>query len=107
MLKSLAKLESELSYVAPETVTPQSVRNRAYNLILLDSTVPPEQRRKLTVELAGSGASVFYSFPVENGCWWLPALRQGRNCHGAPAFRRGEFPAEIERILKDQGETEG
>jgi hypothetical protein len=105
VLKSLEKFECELSFVAPQTVTSEYVRRGAYNLILLDSTVPPEQRRQLASELIGSEASIFYTFPVENGCWWLPTLRHGQDCHGAPAFRRNEFPFELERIVR--GQTEG
>ena len=105
VLKSLEKFGSELSFAAPQTVTSKYVRNGAYNLILLDSTVPPEQRRQLASELAGSSVSIFYTFPVENGCWWLPTLRYGQDCHGTPAFRRNEFPHELERILRDQTEA--
>jgi hypothetical protein len=93
---------SELSFAAPQVVTPKFVRNGAYNLLLLDSTVPPAQRRLLAAKLAGSEVSIFYSFPVEDDCWWVPALRRGQDCHGAPAFRRKEFPFELERILRDQ-----
>ncbi len=105
VLKSLQKFGCDLSYVAPQAVTSEYVRKGAYNLILLDSTVPPEQRRQLASELIGSEASIFYTFPVENGCWWLPTLHRGEDCHGAPAFRRNEFPFELERILQDQAET--
>jgi hypothetical protein len=105
VLRSLEKFRSELSFAAPQTVTPEYVRKGAFNLILLDSTVPPEQRRQLASELAGSSVSIFYTFPVENGCWWLPTLRYGQDCHGTPAFRRNEFPFELERILRDQTEA--
>jgi hypothetical protein len=99
VLKSLDKVGSELSLVAPLGLTAEYVRKGGYDLVLLDSSVPPELRRQLAFELVSSDASIFYSFPVENGCWWLPALRRGEFCHGAPAFRRSEFPVELERIL--------
>jgi hypothetical protein len=102
VIKSLQKYQCELSFAAPRIVTSEYVRNGAYNLILLDSTVLPEQRRQLASELIGSEASIFYTFPVENGCWWLPTLRRGQDCHGAPAFRRNEFPLEVERILRTE-----
>jgi hypothetical protein len=105
VLRSLEKFGTELFFATPETVTQDFVRKSACNLILLDSTVSPEQRRQLASELIGSSISIFYTFPVENGCWWLPTLRHGQDCHGAPAFRRNEFPYELERILQDQ--TEG
>jgi hypothetical protein len=102
VLRCLEKFRSELSFAAPQSVTSEYVRKGAYNLILLDSTVPPEQRRQLASELIGSEASLFYTFPVENGCWWLPVLRRGQDCHGTPAFRRNEFPFELERILQSE-----
>jgi len=105
VLRSLGKFRSELSFAAPQTVTPEYVRKGAYDLILLDSTVSPEQRRQLASELIGSEVSIFYTFPVENGCWWLPTLRRGQDCHGTPAFRRNEFPFELERVLRDQTEA--
>jgi hypothetical protein len=105
LLRYLEKFGSEFSFAPPQAVTPDFVKKGDYNLILLDSSVPTEQRRELSSELAGSEASLFYTFPVENGCWWLPALRRGRDCHGAPAFRRNEFPSELERILQDQIEA--
>jgi hypothetical protein len=101
VLKSIEKFGGELCFAPPQIVTPEYVRSGAYNLILLDSTVSPEHRRQLASELTGSEASIFYTFPVENGCWWLPTLRRGKNCHGAPAFRRNEFPLELERIFQD------
>lgn len=100
VLKSLRKFCCELSFEQPHKVTPASAKAGEYDLILLDSTVPPEQRRELTNALAGSDVSVFYTFPVEYGCWWLPALRGGTDCHGEPAFRRNEFPLELERGLR-------
>lgn len=105
VLKSLEKFGCVLSLEVPQSVTPRFARSGAYDLILLDSTVSQEQRRELSSQLAGSRASIFYTFPVENGCWWLPALRRGHDCHGAPAFRRNEFPFELERILRNHTEA--
>lgn len=102
VLRSLEKLGTELSFVAPQSLTAEFVKDRGFQLVLLDSSVPAEQRRRLALELTGSETSVFYTFPVENGCWWLPTLRRGQNCHGAPAFRRAEFPHELEHILSEQ-----
>jgi hypothetical protein len=105
VLRSLEKCGCEFSFEAPQNVTPEFARKVTFDLILLDSTVSQEQRRELASELLGSHTSIFYTFPVENGCWWLPALRRGHDCHGAPAFRRNEFPLELERILRNHAEA--
>ena len=101
ILRSLNKLETELSFIVPQSITSEYVKNGGYEVVLLDSSVTTEQRRRLAAGLIGSNASIYYSFPVENGCWWLPLLRCGQDCHGAPAFRRSEFPLELERVLSE------
>ena len=105
VLKSLEKFGTELFFATPQTVTPEYAKKSDCHLILLDSTVLLEQRRRLASELAGSNVSIFYTLPVENDCWWLPTLRYGQDCHGAPAFRRNEFPYELERMLQGRSEA--
>lgn len=56
---------------------------------------------EMTKLLSGSRASFFYGHPVEDGRWWLPALRRGERCLGAPALRPGEFAAELDALLKE------
>ena len=50
--------------------------------------------------LAGSRVSMFHRVPVEEGCWWLPVLRNGHNCLGAAAFRPNEFSCVFAEIVK-------
>jgi hypothetical protein len=50
--------------------------------------------------LAGSRVSMFHRLPVEEGCWWLPVLRNGDNCLGAAAFRPSEFTFVLSEIVK-------
>ncbi len=51
--------------------------------------------------LDGSGITLFYSPVVENGCWWLPALRRGQHCFGSSALRPNEFVALLEETIKE------
>ena len=67
VLKSLQKFGCELSFEAPQNVTPRFAEKGAYDVILLDSTVLPEQRRELTSELAGSGVSIV----CVRACRWV------------------------------------
>lgn len=50
--------------------------------------------------LAGRRVSMFYMLPVEEGCWWLPVLRNGENCLGTPAIRTTEFTYVLIEIIK-------
>ncbi len=51
--------------------------------------------------LAGWCSSMFYRLPVEEGCWWLPVLRNGESCLGAAAFRSNEFTRVLAEIVKE------
>jgi len=55
---------------------------------------------KIVALLAGSHVSMFHRVPVEEGCWWLPVLRNGHNCLGAAAFRPNEFTCVFSEIVK-------
>jgi len=49
----------------------------------------------------GSGTTLFYFQTVEDGCWWLPALRHGHNCFGSSAMRPGEFVVELDEAIEE------
>jgi hypothetical protein len=99
LLKSLEKLGSSFSFTPALRVTTEFVKNSAYSLLLFDSTVPPQHRKQTIESLIGSAVSAYYAYPVDNACWWVPALRSGKDCHGSPAFRANEFLAELQRAL--------
>jgi hypothetical protein len=101
LLRSLVRFGSEFSFVQPLRVTAEFVRKGAYTLILIDSTVPMGQRKQLVCGMVGSDASIFYAYPVENGCWWVPVLLSGEDCYGSPAFRTDQLLAELEHILSE------
>ena len=63
VLKTLEKFEAELIFATPQNVTAVSVRKSGCNLLLLDSTVPAEQRRLLASELLEFGRIYFLYFP--------------------------------------------
>lgn len=49
--------------------------------------------------LEGSRVTLFYSHAVEQGCWWLPALRRGEKCFGSAAFRPSEFASVLDQVI--------
>src|ERR1700731_3331610 len=105
LLSSLQRLGSEFSFASPLRVTSEYVRELGRTLVLIASTAPPGYRKQLVSGLIGSDVSIFYAYPVEIGCWWVPALVSGMECHGSPAFRTKEFLAELERILRGGART--
>ena len=55
----------------------------------------------LGAALSGSRTTLFYALPVEVGCWWVPVLRVGRECFGAPALRPREFADVLNEIVDE------
>jgi hypothetical protein len=77
-----------------------SVRSRARARRLPDGSL-----YSLMNLLEGSGATMFYSFAVEYGCWWLPALRRGQKCFGSPALRPSEFMCLLNEMIRELREV--
>jgi hypothetical protein len=50
--------------------------------------------------LSGLPVTAFLCLPVENGCYWLPALDAGKNCLGLSALRSSEFARALEEMTR-------
>jgi CheY-like chemotaxis protein len=50
--------------------------------------------------LAGLPITAFLCLPVENSCFWLPAIDGGKECLGLPALRPSEFANELEEMAR-------
>lgn len=72
-----------------------------FELVL--SVIPPRENAisSLANQLAGTRASIYYAQAVEDGCWWLPALRRGERCFGAPALRPSEFAGLLTEMVEE------
>ena len=51
--------------------------------------------------LEGSNVTMFYFQLVEDGCWWLPALRSGRRCFGSHALRPSDFVVSLNEVIAE------
>lgn len=71
-----------------------------YKFQLILSTSPVRQATQMISLLGRSNCSVFYAYPVEQGCWWLPLMNRGQECFGAPALRPNEFACALDQELE-------
>ena len=55
----------------------------------------------LGILLSGSPTTLFYALRVEVGYWWVPILRLGEECFGAPVLRPREFANSLDEVLKE------
>ena len=58
-------------------------------------------RPSLVELLSGLPTTLFYGLRVEVGYWWVPILRLGEECFGAPALRPSEFSSALNEVLKE------
>jgi hypothetical protein len=68
-----------------------------FDIVLSTHIVSGEATQGLVNLLEGSGASLFSSLRVEEGSWWLPILRFGKEYHG-PALPPGDFAYVLEDL---------
>jgi hypothetical protein len=75
------------------------VDDHPFQLIL--STLPLRRLDPLLDLLGESDCTVFFTCPVEDGCWWVPLLRHGQKCLGAPALLPSEFVELLPGLVKE------
>lgn len=76
-------------------------RRHQFRLML---SVNPLRTVTRTISLLGrSNCSAFHAVLVEQGCWWLPLMKNGEVCLGAPALRSEEFAGTLDAALKEIG----
>jgi hypothetical protein len=51
--------------------------------------------------LIGLNSTLAYSHPVEAGCRWLPAVKNGQSCWGSRAMQPSEFMNFLDNTLKE------
>jgi ActR/RegA family two-component response regulator len=66
------------------------------DVVLATTHLPDGSGFGLVESLSGLAVTAFLCLPVEDSCFWLPAIDRGRVCLGSPALR----PAEFARVIK-------
>lgn len=72
---------------------------REFDIVLSTHRISGGNLGRLVALLLGSRASLFYSLRVEEGYWWLPVLKLGKECLGTPAVRGGDFSHVLDQLL--------
>ena len=75
------------------------VDNQGFDLVLSEFRFPDGSTYPLASLLVGSRTTVVYSYQIETGCWWLPALKNGQSCWGSMAMQPSEFFGFLDEIL--------
>lgn len=101
MAARLGKLACEIHYVSSCVEAVALVTNRQFDLVLCEFRLRDGSSCPLAASLIGSRTTLFYSYPTQANCWWLPAVKNGQCCWGCPAMRPAEFIGSLETFLAE------
>jgi CheY-like chemotaxis protein len=77
-----------------------AMEKRKFRVVLSKSKLSDGNARKLIPTIEAASGWLFLSFPVEDGCWWIPAMENGQLCVEAVALHSREFSKSLVNILK-------
>lgn len=100
LAKRLEERGCECSFAVSYQESCLLLRQQDFDLVLSPLRLRDGSGSSLIGQLEGSSTTLFYSCAVEQGCWWLPALRRGQRCFGSPALRSSEFVAALDKIIE-------
>jgi len=70
------------------------------NLVLCNVNLPDGSGYGLATGLSGLPVTMFLCMPVEESCYWLPAIDAGKECLGLPALRPSEFASALAELAR-------
>ncbi len=77
------------------------IREDRFDLVLSQMTLGGSLSHPLMSLLEGSPTTLFFQLHVEDGSWWLPAIRNGQRCVGTPALHGREFMDVLDDVLRE------
>jgi DNA-binding NtrC family response regulator len=101
LVTRLKKWECEIQVASSYREANTFVGSKIYDLVLSEFRLSDGSSYPLADLLVGSNTTLVYSYPVGTGCYWLPALKNGKSCWGARAMRPSEFFSYLDDILKE------
>lgn len=97
----LEKWACEICFASSCKEANACVSNQRFDLVLSELRMWDRSSDPLASSLIGSKATLVYSYPVETGCWWLPAVKNGQSVWGSLAMRPSEFIGFLDGLLKE------
>ena len=77
------------------------LRREEFDLVLSRFAPDGGACHELVMLSAGTRASLFYFFAVENSCWWIPRVRFGQECWGETALHPRQFAYVLEKLIQE------
>lgn len=100
LARVLKSLGCECRYVETREEALAAMQRRKFRLVLSKAELADGDARKLLPATEAAVGWLFLSFPVEDGCWWIPVMESGQPCVEAAALHSREFSKSLLNILR-------
>jgi hypothetical protein len=97
----LQKWACEIYFAASCKEAKAFASSHRFDLVLSEFRLPDGSSYSLTDLFIGSTTTLVYSYPMETGCWWLPAVNNGQLCWESRAMQPSEFMDFLDDTLKE------
>lgn len=96
LAKRLASWGGEFQFAASYRNLQSMAGQSVFALVLAELTPGSNSFTELVSLFEHRPTTVYCSYPIEDGCLWIPLLSSGKTCLGEPFLR----PSELTRILR-------
>ncbi|MGA9884576.1 MAG: hypothetical protein WBQ34_12730 [Candidatus Acidiferrales bacterium] len=100
MARMLKSTGCEIRYAASCEEALAAMQQRRFRVVLSKTKLADGSARELIPSTQTAQGWLFLSFPVEEGCWWIPVMQEGQLCVEAVALRSREFSKALLQIVK-------
>jgi DNA-binding NarL/FixJ family response regulator len=98
--RALSSLQCEWRYAASCEEALAAMEERKFRVVLSKFRLADGSGRRLIPAAQMASAWLFLSFPVEDGCWWIPVIEAGRLSVEGAALHSREFRNALVKIVK-------
>lgn len=98
--RALSSLQCEWWYAASCEEALAAMEERTFRVVLSKFKLADGSGKRLIPAVQMASAWLFLSFPVEEGCWWIPVIEAGRLSVKVAALHSREFRSALVKIVK-------
>jgi hypothetical protein len=91
VLEQLKDAGCEVRHAAGCNEALSTIQQLAGPIVLSKTRLSCGSARNLIPKITAASGSLFVYFPVEDGCWWIPMILQGKLCEGEVARHSRDF----------------
>jgi hypothetical protein len=100
LARVLKSLGCECRYAETCEEALAAIENRNFRVVLSKGKLADGNGRQLIPAMEAASGWLFLSFPVEDGCWWIPVMENGQLCFEGVALHSREFSKALVDILR-------